>query len=61
VRVDLSRNAARRIHALLATREHLLVTTQYSQDVEAVCEKCEAVGPFRCAPAATFRAILGYC
>ena len=53
--------AAQLIHELMATREHLLVSAEYSQDVDAVCEKCENTAPFRCAPATTIRTILGYC
>ncbi len=55
------RKAASRIRELLAERDHLLVSPDYSQDVSAVCAKCEDVGPFHCAPAASIRAILGYC
>ncbi|MBZ5607976.1 MAG: hypothetical protein LAP38_06960 [Acidobacteriia bacterium] len=55
------REAARRIHELIQSRHQLLITPEYSQDVNAVCEQCDDTVSFRRAPAATIRAILGYC
>jgi len=53
--------AARRIHKLLESRPHLLITPQYSQDVEAVCPRCEDTAAFQRAAPRTIHSILGYC
>ncbi|MBZ5624571.1 MAG: hypothetical protein LAQ69_38600 [Acidobacteriia bacterium] len=53
--------ASQRIRELVATRGELLVVPEYSQDVNAVCPKCEEAGPFRLASGVTIQSILGYC
>jgi hypothetical protein len=53
--------AAVRIGCLIHSRRELLVVPRYSQNINAVCPKCEDCGKFRSASAATIQSILGYC
>jgi hypothetical protein len=55
------REAAERVRGLIQNQAHLLVTPEYSRDVNAICERCEHVGSFRRAVPQTILSILGYC
>jgi hypothetical protein len=49
------------IHDLLDSRSELLVTPEYSHDVDAVCPVCEETGSFRPVSPIAIMSILGYC
>jgi len=53
--------AAHRIPELLASRPHLLTTPQYSQDLDAVCPRCQDTAAFERAAPRAIHSILGYC
>jgi hypothetical protein len=53
--------AAREVNELIASCSNLLVSPPYSQDVDAVCNRCERVEALRLADARLIVAILGYC
>jgi hypothetical protein len=53
--------ASARIARLVELRRDLLVTPEYSRDVDAVCQNCRETASFRLAPAAAILSILGYC
>jgi hypothetical protein len=55
------REAAELVRGLIQSRADLLVTPEYSQDVNAICEHCEDVAPFRRTSPQTILPILGYC
>jgi hypothetical protein len=48
------------LHALIATRPDLLVTSDYSKDAVVVCTRCVNTHAFRLADPAALRAVLGY-
>jgi hypothetical protein len=45
------------------TRRHpdLLISSEYSQDIQQVCERCHEIGVFRLADPTTILSTLGYC
>lgn len=53
--------ASARVAELVQARGNLLVVPQYSQDVDAICPKCDDTGRFRLAPATRIQSLLGYC
>ncbi len=53
--------AADLLRGLITARADLLITPSYSQDIDAVCPRCEAVDGFQLAPASRILSLLGYC
>lgn len=49
------------VRRLVAAREDLLITPEYSKDTRAVCPRCVAGGVFALAQAEEVLAVLGYC
>lgn len=51
----------RLLQDLIPTCPHLLMTPDYSHDIEKVCTQCKPTSPFRLADPAEVLSLLGYC
>ncbi len=54
------KEASARVENLMEWRSNLLVVPKYSQDVNAICPRCEETGPFRLSAASEIMSVLGY-